>query len=494
MRRSLRLLLLLVAFALHVRGVEAQTGHHASERVPYRVDSGWVTNTGTQVAAVHAFPVQVAGAAWLRLSFESVELPAGPDGAVLRITSLLDGHVQTLDRLAVEQWKRTSAYFNGDAVLVEIVAHPGAEASRVVLDEVTAGLLGPLASLCGIDDDREPSTDPRLARILPALCTGFLVDEGCGSCLLTAGHCAAELEVLQFNVPPSNGLGQIVHPGPEDQYAVDDLSVQTTGFASTAGSDWTFFGVFDNADTGARPFEVQGERFTLAAAPPFAAGQTIRVTGYGSRFEPPAYNHAQQTGVGPRLPALSVIQYQVDTTGGNSGSPVVLEESGHVIGIHSHGGCSDTAGNRATRITLAALATALANPTGICAQGPLGSVVAYGVDVGGANVGTLTSPAPPTVGQGLELEIDGLPGATSAVVWFSMQALELPLVGGVLLADATTAFHWQTIDGTAGELALTLAAPVQLCGIAVYAQAFALDPGQPAGIALTNGLEIRIGQ
>lgn len=45
------------------------------------------------------------------------------------------------------------------------------------------------------------------------------------------------------------------------------------------------------------------------------------------------------------------------TQGGNSGSPVIHEETGHAIGIHTHGGCSATGGsNTGTRIDVPALA------------------------------------------------------------------------------------------------------------------------------------------
>ena len=35
--------------------------------------------------------------------------------------------------------------------------------------------------------------------------------------------------------------------------------------------------------------------------------------------------------------------------GGNSGSPVIHEETGHAVGVHTHGGCS-SGGNHGTRV------------------------------------------------------------------------------------------------------------------------------------------------
>lgn len=46
--------------------------------------------------------------------------------------------------------------------------------------------------------------------------------------------------------------------------------------------------------------------------------------------------------------------------GGNSGSPVVHEETGEAIGVHTHGGCSATGGsNKGTRIDVPAFKLAV---------------------------------------------------------------------------------------------------------------------------------------
>src|SRR5690606_41991992 len=103
-----------------------------------------------------------------------------------------------------------------------------------------------LTSQCGPTDDRLPSNDPRAARGVPVGCTVNMIDDF-NHQFLTAGHCVSggNLEVVQFNVPLSNGNGSINHPGPEDQYSVDPESMQ---FANGGiGNDWSYFGVFDNS-------------------------------------------------------------------------------------------------------------------------------------------------------------------------------------------------------------------------------------------------------
>ncbi|HIE70872.1 MAG TPA: hypothetical protein EYP98_12270, partial [Planctomycetes bacterium] len=56
-----------------------------------------------------------------------------------------------------------------------------------------------------------------------------------------------------------------------------------------------------------------------------------------------------------------------DITGGNSGSPVILEGTNNAIGIHTNAGCNSIGGNQGCANTNADLQTALANPLGVCA-------------------------------------------------------------------------------------------------------------------------------
>jgi len=368
----------LVAGLLAVRA-HAQ-GAPPSQLVPLVIDSGWVASPSAQTMVVASFPVVVDGAEWMRLHFSDVSLAGdvlAGTGSILRITSLQDGAVQELNAIHVQQWRRTSAYFNGDAVLVEVVAQPGPGMNRVQLAEVTASV--PVAlpeSICGATDDRVLSNDPRCGRLLPIGCTGWILDD-CNSCQLTAGHCSStplDLDVLEFNVPLSSSTGAIQHPPPQDQYAVDDSSTQSTG-AVGAGAEFAHFGCFPNSMTGLTPYEAQGQRFTFSAPPPFVSGAVLRVTGFGARVAPPTYNEVQQTDVGPWVSdAGTTLGYQVDTTGGQSGAPILFEATGDAIGIHTHAGCGDNGGlpvgqNAGTSWTHSGLQAALANPQGVCAAG-----------------------------------------------------------------------------------------------------------------------------
>jgi V8-like Glu-specific endopeptidase len=336
------------------------------------VDSGLVLNQAADRRAIFKAVVRAPDAPWVRLRFDVAELGAAPEGGgptVLRLTALADGAVQHLDAEGLAQWRMTSAYFNGDAVGLELIAAPGAGPSRVALSAVLAGVppaRGTTVSICGPTDDRVLSSDDRTARLLPGGCTAFLFSDEAG-CLLTAGHCIVSVaETVEFNVPLSDHSAQIQHPGPEDQYAVDLDSIQ---FAYGSDSnDWAYFGCFPNTETGLTPQAAQGAIYILEQRPPEVQGQTIRITGYGLDDTPPDWSQVQQTHAGPYVGSAEYsVRYEVDTQAGNSGSAVVNLNTGQVIGIHTSNGCDETGGsNLGTGVDNPAFRTALLNPDGVC--------------------------------------------------------------------------------------------------------------------------------
>jgi V8-like Glu-specific endopeptidase len=336
------------------------------------VDSGVVRNTAADRRAVFKAVVRAPDAPWIRLKFDAAELGAAPEGGrptVLRLTALADGAVQHLDAEGLVQWRMSSAYFNGDAVGLELIADPAAAPSRVAVSTVLAGAppaRGATVSICGPTDDRVLSSDDRTARVLPGGCTAFLFSDEAG-CLLTAGHCIVALtETVEFNVPLSDPSSVIQHPGPQDQYAVDLDSIQ---FAYGSDSnDWAYFGCFPNTETGLTPQAAQGGIYILADQPPDVQEQAIRITGYGLDDTPPDWSQVQQTDAGPYVGSADYsVRYVVDTQPGNSGSAVVNEATGMVIGIHTSNGCDETGGsNLGTGVDNPAFRTALLNPDGVC--------------------------------------------------------------------------------------------------------------------------------
>lgn len=355
---------------------EQSTTHHLG------IDSGLVQNQNPSPAAagipevIWSTVVTVPGSAWLRLHYGGVLLAGsgdrGGNGSLLRLTSLTDGAFQTQHRVHVGQWRDTSAYFNGDAVLVELLACPQTGDNRLILQEVVAGPALPADpdTICGPTDDRVLAFDDRVARNQPGGCTSWLIDD-CNHCFLTAGHCAGSLQVVEFHVPLSSSSGAIQHPPPQDQYSVDPASLQTNGGLGV-GNDWAYFGVFDNSTTGLTPYQANGGlTFQLQSTPPPVTGQQIRITGNGSTSSPvsPTWYLVQKTHAGPYFSFTgTTVRYVTDTTGGNSGSPVILDGTDQAIGIHTHGGCTSTGGSNAgTASNHAGLQAALAAPLGVCA-------------------------------------------------------------------------------------------------------------------------------
>lgn len=446
----------------------AQSNPIPQTTVELGIDSGPAANTGTRAETVIALHVAVPGAPWLRLSFGDVQLAGDPrlgTGATLRITSLLDGYHQVLDARTLEQWHDTSAYFNGDLLLVEVIALPGTGTSRVVVDHAVAGLLPPPESqrtVCG-SDDRVLSSDPRSARLLPVGCTGFLIDDDCG-CFATAGHCMSGNSVVQFNVPLSSSGGTLNNPPPEDQYSVDFASRQST--FGGLGNDWGYYGVFPNSNTGLTPLQAQGQVFTFVPPPAFNPSHDIRITGYG--LDSGNRNQVQQTDAGPWFDVSgTILRYQTDTTGGNSGSPVIHEPTGSVIGIHTNGGCGSTGGsNSGTSRANAGLISALASPQGVCLKTTCATAPTVAVRNGtGANPMCLSNLNLPAIGTTFQLRIDAssVPGTTLTVLQCRRRAhagLSLPF--GELLIDV--------------ESQLVLSSPVvPSSGIAVHQVPVPLD-------------------
>src|SRR5262245_58757118 len=293
-RRLLAAAVIAIAAGVLGQSATAQPAPLVQRVVPLAIDSGPVQNNGPARAVIYSTVVKADHSAWIRLKFDEATLgrtPAGGQSTIVRMTSALDGGVQYMKAVHLRQWQNTSAYFNGDTVLIEIVADPGAPPSRLVINMVWAGELvdvvqGGIASICGADD-RVLSDDPRAARILPVGCTGWIIDD-VAHCMLTAGHCAGGTDTIEFNVPLSSPSGALNHPGPEDQYAADQSSIQSTN--GGIGNDWCYYGCFPNSNTNLTPFEAQQASYVLADAAPSPSGQNIRITGYGVDDSPPQNN------------------------------------------------------------------------------------------------------------------------------------------------------------------------------------------------------------
>lgn len=368
---------------------------------------------------------------WLRLYFDKAQLGKG---SYLRISSLADGDVLTMQQQHLEQWGFTSTYFNGNTVLLEIVAGPNTGKNYVEIAKIWAGddpaAVTATDTICGSNDDRVPSSNAAVGR-LDVGCTGWIISapaSGNDKVHLTAGHCFPGATVLEFNVPSSNSNCSLQHPPASRQFAVDTASVVFVN--GGIGNDFAVYRCFPNPNTNLTTFQQQGAAITLATSMP-AVNSTLRVTGFGldgSNVTPGSANscncssgagtgsrnQTQQTHTGPlNGTTASAANYAVDTCGGNSGSPVFNDATGEAIAIHTHGGCttSSGSGNSGTLATYQPLRNAILTVGGggggssndDCANA---IAVVDGVNPGFSNVGATTSaPAWPC-------------GTGAADVWF----------------------------------------------------------------------------
>ncbi|KAJ3365161.1 hypothetical protein GGF31_008619 [Allomyces arbusculus] len=363
---------------------------------------------------------------WTRLTFDATQTKlrkpkkapttaawgADQPGDVIRITSVLDKAVQYLNADSLAQWSFQSAFFNGPAVTVELLADPAADATvkpAVIVTSVTTNdedgfsadpiNLPPPTTLCNAADLRKPATDLRSGRIFPVGCTGWTINDKNG-CHTSAGHCFdgvdATQQVLQLSVPQSavivkDGVkvGIPRHPDPKYQFAVDASSVQYKLLSeldvdnAVDAEDWSYFGTFRNPNTGLTQREAaNNQSYTLAKvtngviAPGQAAvGDVVTITGFGNVRDQARKNLrlTQQVATGSlaSFPDKYHINHRVDTEGGNSGSAMVVKKNGKevAVGIHTNGGCDTTAStsaNYGSSVNQRGYQAALAAPKGVC--------------------------------------------------------------------------------------------------------------------------------
>lgn len=207
-------------------------------------------------------------------------------------------------------------------------------------------------SICGMHDERELSQDSVVGR---AQRFGRL--GGCSitmigrTCAITAGHCFGALEEIHFNTELTrNEEGELNIPALEDIYNVDPESI--VHYYAGIGEDFAVLRLAPNELTGELAGDSQGYLEVSFDGP--AAGDLIRITGYGVVPDDDVRTFSQQTHTG-QITSFDldahILRHVADTTGGNSGSAVVDEATGKVIGVHTHAGCSIFGGaNRSTLV------------------------------------------------------------------------------------------------------------------------------------------------
>ena len=340
--------------------------------------------------------VRVSGAPWVRLVFRDAHLGRG---SYLSLFAPRDNGYQQLDAVSFGQWSKNSAIFNGDTVIVQLHAAPGDRDVAFELAWIVAGKPDVAApsfeTICGLVDNRVATVDNRRRatvlrwlyrvprhqrRVRDRRPLRGLRPDG-----TPANPCAPLLPdgvldlagVVEFNVPASQANGTPVMANPNDQYPINLASVtwRFDGACQGLGKDWAVFGVQPNATTGLMPHEAYGLPFRVSDFnPPFA--NVIQVTGL--RDGQPAGGHdgrqqrcerdaadafRRDAGHEHGNVAADIFhEYTADTTGGNSGSPIIWQAVGIVVGVHANGGCTAIGGaNSGTALSVSAFYNALDN-------------------------------------------------------------------------------------------------------------------------------------
>jgi hypothetical protein len=325
--------------------------------------------------------------AWTRLLFDPEKVNLGQHSFV-RITSLLDGEVQHLRSWSMQEWSFGSAFFNGPSVRIELVVHPEDQDVRFGLAWHEVGEFEgdvPFSfgdrSICGADD-RVDSSEDRVSRYNMGGCSHWFVSTGAA---LTAGHCTdfdpddsgpglpdGVIDfsgVVMINPPQSSCSGGSVASPVADQYPIQASSARFRfdGEGQGLGKDWCVYNLGVNSETGISAHAARGFYRMTDDVP--ASTQTIRITGFGIDNTPVGCtgnrnsdNFTNQTNTDPyggynTSGSNHWHQYSTDTEGGNSGSPIIWNDNGFTVGIHTNGGCD----NSGTAFTVTALQNALRN-------------------------------------------------------------------------------------------------------------------------------------
>jgi hypothetical protein len=255
------------------------------------------------------------------------------------MTSLLDNEVQELDAEGLALWNNTSAYFNGEAVRLELIAGPNTDRNRIALDrvalEIAAALPAGLCGMCGADN-RAPSDEDWSGRIMPVGCTGSIWNEE--SCVVSAGHCVGSDSVIQFRVPDSSPNCNTNNPPVADQFPITNRLFQNGG----VGDDWAVMTTGSNS-LGETAYERYGQLRPISSTVG-QDGEAVAVWGFGIDDQC-TRTQIQQTHAGQITDVLSDhYRFDVDITFGNSGSALIRD--GEIIGIVTHCPCP----NYATRV------------------------------------------------------------------------------------------------------------------------------------------------
>lgn len=328
------------------------------EKRPYSLDTGWLqAPDGDGAQKVFETIVSYEGASSMRLYFDEVHLSPG---SWIEVRSLYDNEVQRLNPDQLALWRNSTAFFNGNAVLLTVYCEPKREA-RVVIRKIwvdmghtptgdfqTAACEECGGNPCGGCSERQPACTPWTGdcsqlhgnchqwsgRLVPIGCTASVISRA--SCIISAGHCLQIPQdpldyVIQFNVPPSLPDCSIQHPPVADQFP----PVQQIYFYNWY-LDWAVIVPGSNSE-GQLPYERYGQLRRPVPYNDVEVGQEVAVYGYGRWGGPDSRcrNYTLQYATGTTVPSAirNEVAANVETAPGNSGSGLLRLADQRLIGV-----------------------------------------------------------------------------------------------------------------------------------------------------------------
>ena len=144
------------------------------------------------------------------------------------------------------------------------------------------------------------------------------------------------------------------------------------------------------------------------------------------------------------------------------------------------------------RLNIAGIATG----AGINGYASRGVAQAYGQGLGGANIGTISTRSIPNLGTELIVDASGFTGSSSLQLLIATSQASTPMFGGTLLIDVATRIGMRVAPVSNGDATFVIALPSNpsVVGSTAYMQAGGGNPTQPAGVAMSNGLAVTLGQ
>ncbi len=329
------------------------------EKISYHLDTGWLkAPAGTEAQKVYESVIYVEGAYAMRLYFEEAHLSAG---SWIEVRSLYDNEVQRLDPDQLVLWRNSTAFFNGNALLLMVYCAPESQA-RVVIRKIwidrghpndgdfhpAEGCTQCGTSTCGLCSERRPACrrwtgecweangncHQWSGRMSPIGCTASVVSRA--SCIISAGHClhltGDPLDyVIQFNVPASLPNCASQHPPVADQFP----PVQQIYYYGS--HDWAVIVPGPNS-LGQLPYERYQQLRRPVPYDDVVEGQAVAVYGYGKWTRKGANegcrNHTLQYDNGTVIAVFpEYVSANVEVDAGNSGSGLLRLSDQRLIGV-----------------------------------------------------------------------------------------------------------------------------------------------------------------